>query len=197
MPPRPAHMFGHQWSILVVVGRRLTAWVRHDAMETACEGRRGSEVKGGPQGRRLRREAPLSLEGRPGTLRAATPDARQRSLALRPGAVPWPRRQAVSDDEIRSIVTAGAALQGSQAPRVSNEEIVSADGAGVAVEHIQERYGVTEHEIRRIIATITVTSRSSRRLRGFGCLTIPEWGGRWPSVVAWLQAVGSGICLLR
>jgi hypothetical protein len=45
------------------------------------KGRRGSEVKGGPQGRRLRREAPLSLEERPGTLRAANPDARRPSFA--------------------------------------------------------------------------------------------------------------------
>jgi len=43
-------------------------------------------------GRRLRREAPLSLEERPGTLRAANPDARRQRLALRPGAVPWLRR---------------------------------------------------------------------------------------------------------
>jgi hypothetical protein len=45
----------------------------YEGRPSACprhlpEGRRGSEVKGGPQGRRLRREAPLSLEERPGTL---------------------------------------------------------------------------------------------------------------------------------
>lgn len=55
------------------------------------EGRRGSEVKGGPQGRRLRREAPLSSEGRPVTLRAAGPgaDGREspRSLARQVGRV--------------------------------------------------------------------------------------------------------------
>lgn len=44
------------------------------------KGRRGSGVKGGPQGRRLRREAPLTLEGRPGTLRAAP------TAAAHPGA---------------------------------------------------------------------------------------------------------------
>jgi hypothetical protein len=46
---------------------------RRPARTICPEGRRGSEVRGGPQGRRLRREAPLSLEGRPGTLAPSTP----------------------------------------------------------------------------------------------------------------------------
>ena len=37
--PRPGHMFRHQWSTMVVIGRRLTAGARHDGMETAWDPR--------------------------------------------------------------------------------------------------------------------------------------------------------------
>jgi hypothetical protein len=37
--PRPGHMVGRQWWLVVVIGRRLTAWARHDGMTTAWDPR--------------------------------------------------------------------------------------------------------------------------------------------------------------